>query len=289
MDRHDIMKIVKRCQCVKEVTFVIQEFKNETGKQAKPVLHIYTFALAWLGWSIIRVVLGNLAMGLYAIFELFVVSIILSMVVYFTVQYAQKAKVPLQVNNEQRPAGKILYMNDNDRPRNVDPKLASILNSEMVKNDDDNSKIILGAVEQIQNLQAENRKVNNNELAREVAGIIQVSKEILDKITKKPELLSSIQRFLNHYFPQLITFVADYHYMEGLSVKGENVMASMKKIEHATAMLNTAFQKQLDALFSTSTMNLEVDMNVLENILKSDGLIEQKDSMRSFVQEKEND
>ena len=229
-------------------------FQKRVSKEAKPVAHIYTFAIAWLFWFFLGQ--GIFEPDIYSVITLVVLAGIPSLIVYGTlrlIKFVTKKK--------------------------VDEKTNDILASDLVKKGDADAKAILEALEQLKALQVENDRISHPVVSNVASEIIQVSREILGKVTKKPELLPSIGRFLDHYLPMMNNFLSDYHYMENLSVKGENVHTSMKKIEHALNMLNDAFKKQLDALFSNSALNLEVDMDVLENILKKDGLIDD-DSMR---------
>jgi len=167
-----------------------------------------------------------------------------------------------------------------------DLELEEMLKSDFIKSGEAEAQEVVDALEQLEKVRASTYLIKNKKVSKKVTELIQISREILNRVTKKPELIPSIRRFFGHHLPTIVKLVDDYTEMENQSIKGGNILGSMKKIEDALEMLKDALKKQLDSLFSHSMMDLETDVDVLENILKKDGLIDE-DSMSTFA-EKEN-
>jgi len=221
--------------------------------KSKPVAHIYTFAIVWA----LLAILTNISANVVGFVILTSVSLIASVVVFMLVREKK------------------------------DQEIEEMLKSEFVKTGDNDSKEVVEALRQLETLKTLSHHAKGKKVTKKVGEITQTSKEILNRVMRKPELFSSVSRFFNHHLPTTLKLVEDYIEMEEQSSKGENILASMKKIEDALAMLEEALKKQLDGLFSNSVMDLDVDVDVLKNVLKKDGLIE-NDSMSSFSK-KENE
>jgi len=236
-----------------EVLSVSRKAQKRFRSKKKRVIHIYTFAIVW----VLVTIFTNVSANAVGFIILTATSLTASIIVFLLIREKK------------------------------DHELESMLKSDFIKSGEGDAKEVLEALEQLENLKVSTAQIKNKKVSKKVNEIIQVSKEILNRVTKKPELIQSIRRFFNHHLPTTVKLVDDYHEMENQSTKGENILASMKKIEDALAMLEDALKKQLDSLFSHSVMDLKTDVDVLENLLKKDGLID-TDSMSSF-NKKENE
>ena len=230
-----------------EVLKVSRKSLKKFRTKPKPVVHIYTFAVVW----VLIIIFTNVSANVLGFAILTILSLAASISVYLLVR-------------EKR-----------------DLELEEMLKSDFMKSGDGEAQEVLEALEQLEQVRASTYSLQNKKVFKKSTEIIQVSREILNRVTKKPELIGSVRRFFSHHLPTTVKLVDDYIEMENQSIKGENILGSMKKIEHALEMLDDALKKQLDSLFSHSMMDLESDVDVLENILKTDGLINE-DSMSSF-------
>ena len=214
----------------------------------KPVAHIYTFSIVW----VLVIIFTNVSANVWGFSILMVLSLIASIIVFLIIREKK------------------------------DLELEEMLRSEFMRSGEAEAKEVLEALEQLEKVRASSYLLKNKKVFKKVTELIQVSREILNRVTKKPELMPSIRRFFSHHLPTIVKLVDDYVEMENQSTKGGNILGSMKKIEDALVMLKDALNKQLDSLFSHSMMDLESDVDVLENILKKDGLIE-NESLSSFT------
>ena len=64
--------------------------------------------------------------------------------------------------------------------------------------------------------------------------------------------------------------------MEKQSYQGKNIQESRDKIEELLKTLITAFERQLDKLFSADALDVEADISVLQTMMAKDGLVQPK-------------
>ena len=83
-------------------------------------------------------------------------------------------------------------------------------------------------------------------------------------------MLSSLRTFLRYYLPTTLKLLEARAKLEG--EVGEQTQIA-QKIRDAMAQVQTAFHKQLDALNEFRFISLESEMDVLADMMKSDGLI----------------
>ena len=55
--------------------------------------------------------------------------------------------------------------------------------------------------------------------------------------------------------------------------QGENITSTMEKIQDMLAKVETAFQKQLDNLYENQAMDVTADIQVMQRMMESEGLL----------------
>lgn len=103
-------------------------------------------------------------------------------------------------------------------------------------------------------------------------------------VQEHPDRQDEVRRFMSYYLPTTFKLLKSYSLMEKQTYQGDNIAASRKKIEDILDTLVHAFEQQLDRLFQAEAMDVETDINVLETMMTSDGLIEPELSLRSMAQ-----
>lgn len=97
---------------------------------------------------------------------------------------------------------------------------------------------------------------------------------ILAQLEKDPDKASQVRRFTNHYLPDAVKILTLYAEMEETGVSGENAGEVRKQVEANAAVIATAFENQLDSLYSAAALDLDADLEVLKGMLKGQGLVE---------------
>lgn len=97
---------------------------------------------------------------------------------------------------------------------------------------------------------------------------------ILAQLEKDPDKASQVRRFTNHYLPDAVKILTLYAEMEETGVSGENAEEVRRQVEANAAVIATAFENQLDNLYSAAALDLDADLEVLKGMLKGQGLVE---------------
>ena len=97
---------------------------------------------------------------------------------------------------------------------------------------------------------------------------------ILAQLEKDPDKASQVRRFTNHYLPDAVKILTLYAEMEETGVPGENAEEVRRQVEASAAVIATAFENQLDSLYSAAALDLDADLEVLKGMLKGQGLVE---------------
>jgi len=107
----------------------------------------------------------------------------------------------------------------------------------------------------------------------QIAHLQEISIQIFDFISKNPGHARKINIFMDYYYPTAIKLLENYAKFDAKSVKGENISATMAKISESLVKIEEAFAHQLDSLYSDKALDISTDIAVLENIMKSEGVI----------------
>ena len=97
---------------------------------------------------------------------------------------------------------------------------------------------------------------------------------ILAQLEKDPDKASQVRRFANHYLPDAVKILTLYAEMEETGVSGENAEEVRRQVEANAEVIATAFENQLDSLYSAAALDLDADLEVLKGMLKGQGLVE---------------
>ena len=129
-------------------------------------------------------------------------------------------------------------------------------------------------VEMLKAIQAENDKIPGEEISRNIDEIDATAREIFRTVAEQPGKAPQIRRFMEYYLPTTLKMLAGYSKMDERNVTGEKANAARKQIENATAVVVKAFKNQLNNLYQDDILDISTDVEVLETLLKSDGLVD---------------
>ena len=120
-----------------------------------------------------------------------------------------------------------------------------------------------------------NKRIPNQPFTQKVAHTVSLAETLLHIVVQQPEKLEKITRFLDYYLPTIAKMVKHYHEIEVHRVQGENALLTKTRIREGMDIVNTAFTKQLDEMYGEDAMDISSDIDVLEAMLKQDGLIDE--------------
>lgn len=97
-------------------------------------------------------------------------------------------------------------------------------------------------------------------------------RSIVQAVDKTPDKAAQVNRFARYYLPEVVKIMGAYAQMEKGDVKGENAAQILREVRANAETMATAFENQLDALYSAEAMDISTDIEVLDGILKSQNL-----------------
>ena len=109
-------------------------------------------------------------------------------------------------------------------------------------------------------------------ISAKIDRIEEVTHKILQYQKTHPQRTEQLRTFLNYYLPTTLDILRSYARLDAQGVEGENITAAKQRIEGMMDKVVEGFEKQLDKLFSSDAMDSAADVQVLENMLKKDGL-----------------
>ena len=109
-------------------------------------------------------------------------------------------------------------------------------------------------------------------ISAKIDRIEEVTHKILQYQKTHPQRTEQLRTFLNYYLPTTLDILRSYARLDAQGVEGEKISAAKKRIEGMMDKVVEGFEKQLDKLFSSDAMDIAADVQVLENMLKKDGL-----------------
>lgn len=92
--------------------------------------------------------------------------------------------------------------------------------------------------------------------------------------SEHPESISQTDRLFKYYFPSVLKLLKVYEDVEKQPIQGENIKRTKREIEDSLDTMNQALEKLFDEMFQNVAMDISSDIQVLEVMLKQDGLTE---------------
>ena len=164
---------------------------------------------------------------------------------------------------------------EDEKPAQTQPKQSKA--PEPVKSSADSDSF----ESKLREIKALNEAIDDPAVSQRIDRIGELTASIFRVVREKPEHAEEVRKFMNYYLPTTLKLLKSYSLMEKQSYQGENIQTSRKKIEDVLDTLITAFEQQQDRLFRTEAMDVDADISVLETMMASDGLLEQKGGLRA--------
>lgn len=131
--------------------------------------------------------------------------------------------------------------------------------------------LIAEARMQLAQIAAANAAIADPALSAEIEDIENTCRRILVRLEEQPNMLSSLRTFLRYYLPSTLKLLDARAKLETEVNAGESAQIA-ERISAAVAQVRSALHRQLEALDEFRFINLESEMDVLADMLRSDGL-----------------
>lgn len=121
-------------------------------------------------------------------------------------------------------------------------------------------------------LHALNDAIPDPQLSAQMDRMERAGRGILQAVEASPDKADQISRFARYYLPEVVKIMAAYARMEQNGIRGGNSEQIQSEVRANAATMATAFENQLDSLYSAEAMDISTDIQVLDTILKSQNL-----------------
>ena len=153
--------------------------------------------------------------------------------------------------------------------------------------------MLAGIEKNLDALHALNDAIPDAKLSAEMDRMERAGRGILQAVEANPDKAGQIDRFARYYLPEVIKILAMYARIEkefadiGFEdknkrapfdtvvqggIEGKNSQKILSEVRANAATMATAFENQLDSLYSAEAMDISTDIQVLDTILKSQNL-----------------
>ena len=215
-------------------------------KKRGHVSPIYAIAAVWL--------LMSLAGPIYAIGRI-IAAVLLSAAAFFIVaaiaNYVDKRKGDTRPQEDEKPAEKT------EEEKKYSPEVQAII--------DEGKR----AQSELGRLYA---SIPDLAVKRKIRDIMEVADKIIEDAIDDPSDVPQIKKFLDYYLPTTIKLLNAYDRMGAQGIEGENISGTMKNIDEMLDTAIEAYHKLLDSLFANQALDIETDIEVMNTLLKREGL-----------------
>ena len=201
-------------------------------KRTRPVLPLYLAALTWP--------VASLILPPYRLVNLVIIAA-LSTVVYLV----SSRFCPTRVQRVEQP-----YATGSETP----------------------DAMLNGIAANLDALHKLNEAIPDPQLSRAMDRMEKAGRSIAAVVEKTPDKARSVDRFARYYLPEVVKLMGTYAALEQNGVRGENAAQIEAELRRNAETTATAFENQLDALYSAEAMDISTDIEVLDSILKSQNL-----------------
>lgn len=150
-------------------------------------------------------------------------------------------------------------------PEPKKPRKAKVAKPAAAQEKDEYQKIL-------DELRRVNDEIPDEEMTGKISRLEAVSTKIFEQAKADPEKLPQMRKFMDYYLPTSLKLLNTYAELDKQGIEGENISESKHRIEQTMDTLVKAFETQLDKLFASDALDVSTDIDVMENMLRADGL-----------------
>ena len=163
------------------------------------------------------------------------------------------------------------------RARREDTQTETAQTASGVGNTDDVAVVIREGRDAMRRIRHANDLIPDPELSAQIDSIENSCGQILSILEQRPQLLSQLRTFLRYYLPTTLRLLEARAKLEN-NADTPKAREVRSRISVAVGEIDKAFRKQVEALDEYRFIDLESEMDVLRDMLKSDGLIDENET-----------
>lgn len=137
---------------------------------------------------------------------------------------------------------------------------------------DDVDQMLTAMAKELDTLHALNERLPDPELSSAMDRMERAGRGIVEVVERNPSKAKTARRFADYYLPDAVRVLEQYAALARQGVRGENAASVKQDVEQNAVQIASAFENQLDALYAAESMDLSADLEVLQNLMKGQGL-----------------
>ena len=126
----------------------------------------------------------------------------------------------------------------------------------------------------LRDIREANDIIADEALSAQIDSIETSCRQILAMLDQRPQLLGELRTFLRYYLPTTLRLLDARAKLEN-TARTPKAREVRERISEAVGVIDKAFLKQVDALDAYRFLDLESEMDVLRDMLRADGLIDE--------------
>ena len=115
-------------------------------------------------------------------------------------------------------------------------------------------------------------KIENEDLRKDLNEINSTVTKIITTIEKNPEKVKKLKNFFDYYLPVTVKLVDRYDEIENQKINSEEEKTFNTTTEKTIKEINGVFKQFLNILYQSDMNDTNVEIKVLNSMLKADGL-----------------
>lgn len=126
-------------------------------------------------------------------------------------------------------------------------------------------------------LKEQRDRTGDDVLKEKISALLKLLDAIRHAVNTDPGRVESLNKFVDYYTPTTIKLIERYLQFESSSVITEAIRKTMDDILRSLDKVIDGYEKLLDTLYKDDLLDLNAEMDVMETVMKQDGLIEESE------------
>ncbi len=144
------------------------------------------------------------------------------------------------------------------------------------------SEVIAEGHEAMRRIRLANDLIPDPQLSAQIDSIEASCGQILMILEQRPQLLPQLRTFLRYYLPTTLRLLDARAKLE-LTAHTPKALEVRRRISEALGVIDKAFLKQVESLDEYRFIDLESEMDVLRDMMRADGLIDEEEEDDPFA------
>lgn len=134
------------------------------------------------------------------------------------------------------------------------------------------NRIVRNGKEQVKRIEDIALKIMKHNVRIDILEICTTSNDIFDDFVKDPKDIKEAKKFILYYLDTAERIVTKYYQLGKAPYLSDEAKTTLKNVEHTLIMIKDTFRRQLKKLTENDVMDLDVEVKVLQNTIKQEGI-----------------